>query len=357
MKRTLIFILSILLLNSCFSINNEFTIHGTIHPKYDGQIARIHIARKDSLERIATDTIKDGHFNLKGRSYPDELTYLFVVGTDDPQKVKIVLTPILEAGTINISVNDTATTLSKIAGTYLNDEVNLYDDSIKILHEKYKNDDYTTRDYKLAEYRKRFFTKHNDDMAGYKIFVQKIAVNDTHLLDYYNVLSERVKQIPVIKSKADDYKKSERAMKQVGKKVTDFEFVDKEGNKKKISDYIGKSDFLFIDFWASWCGPCRKGIQDIKKSYQNCEQKGLKVLGISLDADMDSWRKALQEENMEWEQLVVQSSNDIKTIMDQYNMIGIPYTLLLDKNGNVLFVNLQGYSLESWLDNYSKIRK
>jgi hypothetical protein len=72
---------------------------------------------------------------------------------------------------------------------------------------------------------------------------------------------------------------------------------------------------------------------------------------------MDSWRKALQEENMEWEQLVVQGSNDIKTVMDQYNMIGIPYTLLLDKNGYVLFVNLQGYSLESWLDNYSKIRK
>ena len=78
---------------------------------------------------------------------------------------------------------------------------------------------------------------------------------------------------------------------------------------------------------------------------------------VSLDADLVSWRKALQEENKEWEQLVVQSSNDIKTVMDQYNMIGIPYTLLLDKNGYVLFVNLQGYSLESWLDNYSKIRK
>ena len=127
-----------------------------------------------------------------------------------------------------------------------------------------------------------------------------------------------------------------------------------EENKMKISNYIGKSDFLFIDFWASWCSPCRASIQDIKKYYQKNKEKGVEVLGVSIDENKDAWIKALHQENMPWKQLVIKTPNEKNIVMEQYKMIGIPFTLLLDRDGYVLFVNLHPRSLESWLDGYIK---
>ena len=115
-----------------------------------------------------------------------------------------------------------------------------------------------------------------------------------------------------------------------------------------------KSDFLFIDFWASWCSPCRASIQDIKKYYQKNKEKGVEVLGVSIDENKDAWIKALHQENMPWKQLVIKTPNEKNIVMEQYKMIGIPFTLLLDRDGYVLFVNLHPRSLESWLDGYIK---
>lgn len=355
-KRNWITVILVVLFTNCFSTNEHVNIYGTINPKYNGQIVQLR-TRIDTIEVIATDTVKDGHFYLHTQPYPEQISYLFIFNKENLKKVNVFLRPILESGSININISDTASHPSTITGTYLNDEAEGFRDSCQAVYRKYKDNDYATYEYNLKQYIKSFFTKHNNDMAGYKIFSGNIATNDLNMPEYYNILSERLKQMPEIKDIWDSYKKGERAMKQLGKKVADWEFMDKEGKAKKISDYIGKSDFLFIDFWASWCSPCREGIQDIKKSYQKCKEKGLSVLGISLDENTGAWTRALNQENMPWEQLIIKNPNERKTVMDTYNMTGIPYTLLLDKNGYVLFVNLQGRSLESWVDNYSRIKK
>lgn len=352
------FIVASLILQAWYCINvnaidNDFKIHGVTQTKYNGKIAQICIVNNDTLERISRDTIRNGCFNLQGQSYLDGLSYLYIVDADTTQIVSMILNPILEIGEINIIINDSLPNYHRISGTYLNDEVNLYYDSLRILLKNGTNDETDARSG-ISKLRHIFFTTHKDDVASQKIFLQNIAANDPLLIDYYNILSERLQQKPDIKRYADDYKRNILAINQVGKIVADYEFIDIEENKMKISNYIGKSDFLFIDFWASWCSPCRASIQDIKKYYQKNKEKGVEVLGVSIDENKDAWIKALHQENMPWKQLVIKTPNEKNIVKEQYKMIGIPFTLLLDRDGYVLFVNLHPRSLESWLDGYIK---
>ena len=101
-----------------------------------------------------------------------------------------------------------------------------------------------------------------------------------------------------------------------------------------------------IDFWASWCGPCRQSNPEMVKIYQKFHPKGFEVLGVSLDKDMESWKKAIQEDKLTWTHV-----SDLKywesEVVSIYNIGGIPMTLLIDKNGIIVAKNLHGEQLEA----------
>lgn len=123
---------------------------------------------------------------------------------------------------------------------------------------------------------------------------------------------------------------------EIGQLAPDFEVKDQNGNLVKLSSLRGQ--YVLIDFWASWCGPCRKEISNLKKVYAEFKDKGLKLVGLSIDDREANWRKAIEEEKLNYLQLW----DSQKTTMKLYNYNGIPFIVLISPEGIILEKNLRG---------------
>lgn len=111
-------------------------------------------------------------------------------------------------------------------------------------------------------------------------------------------------------------------------------------------DFRGK--ILVMDFWASWCGPCRAEIPHLKEAYAKYGDKGVAFFSVSIDKSDAAWKKALGEENMPWEQVCAPQAG--KDVMRLYQFSGIPYVLVLDKEGRIVGTNLRGQALMDKLE-------
>lgn len=123
---------------------------------------------------------------------------------------------------------------------------------------------------------------------------------------------------------------------EVGQLAPDFEVKDLNGNSVKLSSLRGQ--YVLIDFWASWCGPCRKEIPNLKRVYAEFKDKGLKLVGVSIDDNESKWRKAVEEEKLDYLQLW----DSQKSTMKLYNYNGIPFIILISPEGIILEKNLRG---------------
>lgn len=116
-----------------------------------------------------------------------------------------------------------------------------------------------------------------------------------------------------------------------GSQIPNIVYNDPDGKPVDIKSFKGK--YVLIDFWASWCGPCRKAIPEIKTLYSQYKEQGFEVLSISVDTDNAAWRRAMADEAMPWTQVL--SPNKNKTLAD-FMIIGIPTLFLIDKEGKIV---------------------
>ncbi|MGF6847281.1 thiol-disulfide isomerase/thioredoxin [Chitinophaga sp. W3I9] len=123
-----------------------------------------------------------------------------------------------------------------------------------------------------------------------------------------------------------------------GQPMPSVKYPDANGSLAGLEKYKGK--YLLVDFWASWCGPCRQAIPKVKELYESYKAKGFEVVSISIDTDKNAWEKAMKEEAMPWEQLL--SDNKDKT-MEQFQFSGIPTMYLVDTEGKIM-ERFTGYS-------------
>ena len=145
---------------------------------------------------------------------------------------------------------------------------------------------------------------------------------------------------PLLKYKAEMAEaKAQKERLAEGKVAPEFSFPTPDG-KKKLGPQDFKGKILVLDFWASWCGPCRAEIPHLKEAYKEYSNKGVAFFSVSIDKDDAAWRKAMKEENMPWAQ--AQAPKAGKDVMKQYQFSGIPYILVLDKEGKIVAKNLRG---------------
>lgn len=134
----------------------------------------------------------------------------------------------------------------------------------------------------------------------------------------------------------------------VGSKFTDLEMPAPNGKMLKASTIVKKNKYTLIDFWASWCGPCRAEMPNVVKAYNTFHKKGFDVVGVSFDNNKAAWLKAIPQLKMPWPQM-----SDLKgwqcAAASLYNISGIPANVLVDQNGIIVAKNLRGEDLLSKL--------
>ena len=139
--------------------------------------------------------------------------------------------------------------------------------------------------------------------------------------------------------KAEDKERKLRMM--VGQPAPLFTCPSIDGGELGPENFRGK--LLLIDFWASWCGPCRGEIPNLKQTYEKYKDKGVEFLSVSIDKSEDAWKTALADEGTPWPQVLAPNAG--AEVMDQYQFSGIPFILLLDCEGKIVAKNLRGEAI------------
>ena len=154
------------------------------------------------------------------------------------------------------------------------------------------------------------------------------------------------------------YKQLQKSLEEIapialGEKYRDLELVDENGKTVQLSDYVKPGQYNMVEFWASWCGPCRGEIPHLRHVY-DAYGKGkdaFNMISVSIDDKEKDWKQALKEENMKWTQLC-----DLKgwkgEVINKYKIQGVPFCLILDKEGRIIDHGVRGSELDVVLIKY-----
>lgn len=138
-----------------------------------------------------------------------------------------------------------------------------------------------------------------------------------------------------------------KAQVKVGQLAPDISLPDTKNNVVKLSSLKGK--VVLIDFWASWCMPCRVSIPSVVKLYDKYKSKDFEVYGVSIDDKKNAWLKAIKQDNINYIQ-VNDKAGWYAKVTEVYGVNEIPATFLIDKKGTIIAINLEGKELENKID-------
>lgn len=158
------------------------------------------------------------------------------------------------------------------------------------------------------------------------------------LNDYLSGLDAKLDSVPAIISLKN--RVSKLMLVAVGQTAPDFTLNDVDGNPVQLSDVYSKNEYTLIDFWASWCGPCRRENPNVVDVFKRYNSKGFSVLGVSLDKDKEKWEKAIADDQLTWTHVsdLMGWKNEAAAL---YSVNSIPANLLVDKTGKIIGRNLR----------------
>jgi thiol-disulfide isomerase/thioredoxin len=169
-----------------------------------------------------------------------------------------------------------------------------------------------------------------EDFISYaNIFL--LQANDS-ILAYKNIVDQKNKYI-------------QQLSVEVGRPLIDFTLKDLKGNPIDLASITKKNEYTLLDFWASWCGPCRTEMPVLKKVYDTFHSKGFEIFMVSIDSNYDKWVEASVEENLSWI-----NTFDDKSVSSLYAVKVIPQNFLISKNGEIIDINLRGDVLKARLE-------
>jgi peroxiredoxin len=366
MKKQLItYSLSLLVLGvySCKD-NSAFTINGSV--KNPEKTSKIYLLRADTSQVSVIDSADlsaDGKFKFKNQAPASNLFKLRVGST--------IFDLIAKNGddiTFETDLKDQAHPY-QIKGSQESDKIkefnsfsNVYGEkSSKLVNEFQMKAQSTKNQDSLLKVYQPVFEK---NMEAYSKEVLKfINDNKKSLAAFYAAMSlDPYKYEPQLVSYADDLQgefKENASVQQfirqmaalkpisVGHAAPNFTTAGIDGNPVKLSDYKGK--YVMIDFWASWCVPCRQENPNVVRLYNQYKSKGLNILGISLDEDKAAWHQAINADKLTW-----QHASDLKKFDGPterlYHVEAIPSNFIIDPQGNIVAKNITGKDLEDFFN-------
>ncbi len=340
--------------------NPGYVVSGTVEGVPDG--TKVYIAEMQGyFSFVPSDStlVKNGRYEMKGQQKQPVLRFVMaVVDKSDPLMAQFILenTHI----TINLTKDPKTTVVIGGRDNELWAEFNKKEEDYNSKVEptwKIANDSTKTQverdsaQKKLDEFNKLQNAKHT------QFLVDNIpsGVSSILLGYYYTQLDEPTltKILALMKEKCPNDEVYREIVKEreitkktgVGAQYTDIALNTPEGKLIKVSDFVGKNKVTMIDFWASWCGPCRQEMPNVIKAYNEYKEKGFAVVGVSLDNNKKAWKEAIQKLGIPWPQM-----SDLKGWQSAgaalYNVRSIPATILIDQKGKIIAKDLRGEELE-----------
>ena len=353
MKKRLLYIFFLVFIGCSQKHCDEFTIIGTISNEYDGHMVMLFTLLNDSILFVDSTIIKNGGFQFKGKEYIRDFSNISL-GKIPEKNFSTQL--ILERGKINVHLDS----ISVVSGQFLQTLYQSYQDSISLLSQKTYGpffeamnsgnyyeiiDDSTFSEMrkKTNDYYLRIIKRNLNNAVGKKVFLNHAYnMNIKQLDELYSLFDELLlsdKNInDVVKGKRMMEEEIERQKKLLGTVIQDFELITIDGKTQKISNYLRKSKYLYIDFWASWCVPCVAEIPVLAKilqEHQNC----LNILGISYDKDLEAMKGGVLKHTIPWETVLPKDGKEMEVA---FAFDSLPFSIFLDENGNILEIGSNG---------------
>lgn len=362
MIKNVFFVFLMSLIVACSSVSDGYVIEGEIRGDVKDSTI-VYLKTTDSLARqlvdVDTTMITNGEFTFLGTPKAVKVHYLSIEGIQGNAPL------ILENGTISFKAQKDSMNFHKIKGTLQNELFMNYLEEVRTFSSMSKsmNDDFrksrsesdtvlmnSLRDefMELQERAKSFdldFVKENPNALISVLILEKAISTKTlpsnELQPLYDALTPEIKVTPAGIRVGEKLEKAKGT--EVGSLAPDFSGPTPTGEVLALNDVKGK--VTLIDFWAAWCRPCRAENPNIVSVYQKYKDKGLNVVGVSLDKKEEDWLKAIETDGLEWNHI-----SNLQyfqgPIAQLYNVNAIPAAFLLDENGVIVAKNLRGPALE-----------
>jgi peroxiredoxin/oligoribonuclease (3'-5' exoribonuclease) len=360
MRRILLVILLPFVFSACQK-EAGYKIEGNIKGLNNGEVILKH-KRDGKWTQIDSTKAENGKFAFSGKIANPEMC---AVRVDTIGAFKLFV----ENSNIKIKGSSDSLNSLNIKGSSIHDkyagfqkDIGRYDQEISNLYQEYKSakqkgnderakeieDEYQAVSENKIEYIKKFVKDHTSSVISPYITSRYLFpyIKFSELDSTYKALDSVVKKsryAEKVKSRRDLLKRV-----QVGKPFIDFTLPNPEGKPLTFSDYVGEG-YVLLDFWASWCNPCRKENPNLVENYKKYKDEGFEIFGVSLDKNKKSWKRAIEQDNITWPQ-----ASDLEgwnnSVSQKYGVMSIPSNVLINEEGKIVAKNLRGEELDKKLN-------
>ncbi len=365
MKKSLLFIsLVVLLLVGCqpksYKISGE--ISGSEH-----EGVKVLLTERINREWITIDStvVTNGRFEMEGEADSARVVYIVFKHAEPQNEFADMF--VLENAKISVFVDGKDI---KVKGTKQNDLFTVYKDEMRVISAQMDSiyntftampDEAQTKELqesimaqiteledKIGAKNVEYAMNNVNTVVGSHIFMNSFYSFTTEQKDaLFAKMNEQTKSIGRISDliAANEVEKKTAP----GQSFVDFEMLTPEGDAVKVSELVGKTDYLLIDFWASWCGPCIRTFPDLTAFYDKNKGEKFQILGVSLDREKNAWTAAINKHNLTWihiSDLKYWESGGAKL----YAVNSIPATVLIDKNGTIVGRNMELEEIQNLLN-------
>lgn len=336
-----------------------YEINGFITGKYTG---KVYLVKEDRMHgpqtKVDSCEVKEGRFRFKGDTVP-EYSVIYFIQSHDGQLAPVFL----EAGQMNMTmradyflgsvtkgtINNNLWSLHQLQTRYWIDSMLLASNTHYMRYGrgsfavedslfKYRTWEQNTKKLNMEKYMARFY---NDQAFApfIMLFEMTNELSLDELKELRGQLNEKLNNHPYTKELDEIIANKEF---KVGVEAPEFSIKGMDGEDIELKNFAGK--YILLDFWASWCGPCRNEMPNVVKLYKECKGKNFEIIGISLDQKPEPWKKAVKDLKMTWPQAC-----DFQVwygpVARKYNLSAIPYTVLINPEGRIEALNLRGEEL------------